>query len=42
MYDLKKIKDEIKTLPPYDDQICLQGTKTIIDPFAGIGKAIDE
>ena len=41
MYDLKKIKDEIKTLPPYDDQICLQGTKTIIDPFAGIGKAID-
>jgi len=41
MYDLNKIKDEIKTLPKWDEQICLQGTKTIKDPFAGIGKAID-
>ena len=41
MIDIDKILEEIKILPPYDDQICLQGTKTIIDPFAGIGKAID-
>ena len=37
MYDLNKIKDEIKTLPNWDEQICLQGTETNKDPFAGIG-----
>ena len=41
MYDLNKIKEEIKTLPKYKEQICLQGTKTIKDPFAGICSARD-
>ena len=41
MYDLNKIKDEIKTLPKWDTQICLQGTKTNKDPFAGILSARD-
>jgi hypothetical protein len=41
MYDLNKIKEEIKTLPKYKEQICLQGTETIKDPFAGIGSARD-
>ena len=41
MYDLNKIKDELKILPKWKEQICLQGTETIKDPFAGIGKAID-
>ena len=35
MYDLNKIKEEIKTLPKWNEQICLQGTSTIKDPFAG-------
>jgi hypothetical protein len=39
--DLQKIKDEIKTLPQWKEQICLQGTKTIKDHFVGTGKAID-
>ena len=39
--DLQKIKDEIKTLPQWKEQICLQGTKTIKDYFVGTGKAID-
>ena len=41
MYDLNKIKDEIKTLPEYKEQICLQGTKTNKDPFAGTGRVLD-
>jgi len=41
MYDLNKIKNEIKTLPKWDTQICLQGTETIKDPFAGINSARD-
>ena len=41
MYDLNKIKDEIKTLPKWKEQICLQGTKTIKDHSAGTGRAID-
>ena len=41
MYDLNKIKDEIKTLPNWKEQICLQGTKTIKDHFVGTGRAID-
>ena len=36
--NLNKIKEEIKTLPKWDEQICLQGTATIKDPFVGIGK----
>jgi hypothetical protein len=39
MYDLNKIKNELKILPKWGDQICLQGTETIKDPFAGIGSA---
>ena len=38
IYDLKKINDELNVLPVWQDQICLQGTKTNKDPFAGIGK----
>ena len=41
MYDLNKIKHEIQDLPNWEDQICLQGTKTIKDPYAGIGSARD-
>ena len=41
MYDLNKIKDELKLLPKWKEQICLQGTKTIKDPFVGIGSARD-
>lgn len=41
MYDLNKIKNEIKTLPKWDKQICLQGTETIKDPFVGINSAKD-
>ena len=41
MYDLNKIKDEIKILPKWESQICLQGTETIKDPFAGVGSARD-
>ena len=33
MYDLNKIKEEIKTLPKWNEQICLQGTNTIKDRF---------
>ena len=36
--NLNKIKEEIKTLPKWDEQICLQGTETIKDPFIGAGK----
>ena len=32
---------EIKTLPKWDEQICLQGTKTFKGPFAGVGKVIN-
>jgi len=39
--NLQKIKDELKTLPKWKEQICLQGTKTIKDYFVGTGKAID-
>ena len=38
MYDLKKIENELKILPKWEDQICLQGTKTNKDPFVGVGK----
>ena len=41
MYDLNKIKEEIKTLPKYKEQICLQGTETNKDPFAGTGRVLD-
>ena len=41
MYDLNKIKDEIKTLPKWKEQICLQGTEFNKDPFAGVGKIIN-
>jgi hypothetical protein len=36
--DLEKIKKELQTLPSYDEQISLQGTKDNLDPFWGIGK----
>ena len=39
--DLEKIKKELQTLPSYDEQISLQGTKTIKDHSAGTGRAID-
>lgn len=35
--DLQKIKDEIKTLPQWKEQICLQGVKDNNDPFFGCG-----
>ena len=38
--DIDKILEEIKTLPKWDEQICLQGTSTIKDPFAGINSAL--
>lgn len=38
IYDLNKINNELNILPAWQDQICLQGTKTNKDPFAGIGK----
>ncbi len=41
MYDLNKIKSELDLLPKWEDQICLQGTKTIKDHSAGTGRAID-
>jgi len=40
LLDLEKIKEELKTLPNYKDQICLQGTKDNLDPFYGIGAEI--
>ena len=33
MYDLNIIKEEIKILPEYKDQICLQGANGEKDPF---------
>jgi hypothetical protein len=36
--DLEKIKQELKLLPKFDEQICLQGTKDNLDPFWGVGK----
>lgn len=36
--DLEKIKKELQTLPSYDEQISLQGTKDNLDPLWGIGK----
>ena len=39
MINITKILEEIKILPKWDTQICLQGTKTIKDPFAGINFA---
>ena len=41
MYDLNKIKSEINLLPSFDEQICLQGTKTNKDPFAGTGRVLN-
>jgi len=36
--DLKKIIEELKLLPKFDEQICLQGTKDNLDSFWGVGK----
>jgi len=36
--DIEKIKSELKLLPKFDEQICLQGTKDNLDPFWGVGK----
>tara|TARA_B110000858_G_scaffold188468_1_gene234034 strand:+ start:390 stop:830 length:441 start_codon:yes stop_codon:yes gene_type:complete len=41
MYDLNIIKKEIKILPEYKDQICLQGANGEKDPFSGIGRVLD-
>lgn len=38
--DLEKIKKELQTLPSYDEQISLQGTKDNLDPFYGTGAKI--
>ena len=35
--DLQKIKEELKILPKFEDQICLQGVKDNTDPFFGCG-----
>ena len=40
MYDLTNILVEIETLPKWDEQICLQGTETNKDPFAGINSLL--
>ena len=40
--DLQKIKEELKILPKFEDQICLQGTKDNLDPFWGIGKWLEK
>lgn len=40
--DLQKIKEELKSLPNFEDQICLQGTKDNLDPFWGVGKWIEK
>jgi len=36
--DIEKIKSELKLLPKFDEQICLQSTKDNLDPFWGVGK----
>jgi len=38
--DIEKIKSELKLLPKFDEQICLQGTKDNLDPFLGVGAKI--
>ena len=35
--DLDKIKEELRFLPSFDDQICLQGVENNPDPFFGCG-----
>ena len=35
--DLDRIKKELETLPKYDEQIALQGTKDNLDPFFSLG-----
>lgn len=35
MYDIKKILNELKNIPEYDDQICLQTVNGCNDPFYG-------
>ena len=35
--DLDKIKEELRFLPPFDDQISLQGVENNPDPFFGCG-----
>jgi hypothetical protein len=40
--DLKKIIEELKILPKFEDQISLQGTKDNLDPFWGVGKWIEK
>ena len=35
--DLDRIKKELETLPKYDEQIALQGTKDNLYPFFGLG-----
>ena len=38
MYDIQKILNELKILPKWGAQICLQGVKGNDDPFLGCGK----
>ena len=38
--DLDRIKKELETLPKYDEQIALQGTKDNLDPFYPCGAEI--
>jgi len=40
--DIEKIKSELKLLPKFDEQICLQGTKDNLDPFWGVGKWLEK
>jgi len=40
--DIEIIKSELKLLPKFDEQICLQGTKDNLDPFWGIGKWLEK
>jgi len=40
--DLKKIIEELKILPKFEDQISLQGTKDNLDPFWSVGTWIEK
>lgn len=40
--DIEKIKSELKLLPKFDEQICLQGTKDNLDPFWGVGRWLEK
>ena len=39
--DLDRIKKELETLPKYDEQIALQGTKDNLDPFFSLDTDFD-